>query len=147
MSVQDPDAAGIEGTDDLAHELRVTIGRMARELRSRYQFGLTQVTVLGSLQRDGSQSISQLAAAQRIRPQSMSQTLSEMEAEGLVRRSPDEHDGRRAKIDLTDAGLQALLADRAALENWLNQMLEQFTDQEKRTLASAVELMQRLIED
>ena len=54
------------------------------------------MTVLGRLDREGPASISDLAAAERMRPQSMAQTVRDLEAAGLVSRRPDPDDGRRA---------------------------------------------------
>jgi DNA-binding MarR family transcriptional regulator len=132
---------------DLAHlasDLRVVTGRLIRRLRHEFQFPLTQAAVLGRLERQGSQSIGQLAAFERVRPQSMSQTLADLEADGLVARSPDEHDGRRAKIELTEAGRAALYADRTAREGWLTQAISTFTAGEQETLRNAVDLLRRL---
>jgi DNA-binding MarR family transcriptional regulator len=131
----------------LASELRVVLGRMVRRLRAEYRFPLTQAAVLGRLDREGSQSIGDLAAAERVRPQSMSQTLAELETEGLIRRRPDERDGRRTLVELTDAGSQALTLDRASREGWLARaMAAEFSEPELRVLEQAVVLLQRLSE-
>jgi DNA-binding MarR family transcriptional regulator len=94
----------ISGIDSapLPSELRIVLGRLMRRLRIEHGFPLTQAAVLGRLDRDGSQSISDLAGAERVRPQSMSQTLAELESCGLIARRPDERDGRRTMIELTD---------------------------------------------
>ena len=41
-------------------------------------------------------SVSDLAAAEHVRPQSMAQTVGDLEDEGLVSRRPDPDDRRRA---------------------------------------------------
>ena len=74
-----------------------------RRLRSEHRFPLTQASVLGRLDRDGPRSIGELATIESVRPQSMSQTISELEADGLIVRRPDERDGRRTQIALTAA--------------------------------------------
>lgn len=131
----------------LASELRVVLGRLVRRLRAEYRFPLTQAAVLGRLDREGSQSIGDLAAAERVRPQSMSQTLAELEADGLVSRRPDARDGRRTLVELTDAGSQALALDRASRVGWLARaMTAEFSEPELRVLEQAVVLLRRLSE-
>jgi DNA-binding MarR family transcriptional regulator len=130
----------------LPADLRVVLGQLIRRLRAEYRFPLTQAAVLGRLDREGPQCIGELAAAERVRPQSMSQTLAELEVDNLIYRTPDADDGRRTRIALTDDGRAALEADRAAREGWLGQEIEQFTLEEQEILHEAVLLMRRLAE-
>lgn len=130
----------------LASELRVVLGRMMRRLRIEHRLPLTQASVLGRLDRSGAQSIGKLADAEHVRPQSMSQTLSELEADGLILRLPDEHDGRRARIELTKAGEAALADDRARRDGWLAAGMSELSDDDQQTLHRAVALLSRLLE-
>lgn len=131
----------------LASELRVVLGRLLRRLRAEHRVPLTQAAVLGRLDRDGIQSIGDLAAAEQVRPQSMSQTLAELEADGLIRRRSDERDGRRILVELTKEGRKALTRDRAVREGWLaGTLAEHFSDSDLRVLEQAVTLLRRLSE-
>jgi DNA-binding MarR family transcriptional regulator len=131
----------------LASELRVVLGRLLRRLRAEHRVPLTQAAVLGRLDRDGTQSIGDLAAAEQVRPQSMSQTLAELEADGLIRRRPDASDGRRILVELTDDGREVLAQDRALREGWLsNAIVKGFSEEELKVLEQAVELLGRLSE-
>jgi DNA-binding MarR family transcriptional regulator len=118
----------------LAHELRETVGRFIRRLRAEPGPPAPQLTVLGRLSREGPASISDLAAAERMRPQSMAQTVRELETAALVSRRADPEDGRRAFIELTAAGVERLEATRAAREDWLTQALDAELDAEEREL-------------
>ncbi len=129
----------------LASELRVVLGHLIRRLRAEHRFSLSQGTVLGRLDREGPQSTSKLAAAERVRPQSMGQTVAELESQGLVERHADPADGRSALIELTEAGLVELREDRGRREGWLAQALESsFSDEEREVLDRAVRLLARL---
>ena len=131
----------------VASELRAVLGGLVRRLRSQHGFPLTHGAVLGRLDRGGPQSVSDLAAAERMRPQSMAQTVSELEADGLVERRADPSDRRRALIELTEQGRSALAADRRAREDWLAQAIERdLSDDERSMLRDAVELLRRLAE-
>jgi DNA-binding MarR family transcriptional regulator len=136
-----------EDVTPLASDLRVAVGRLIRRLRAEHRFSMTQAAVLGRLDREGPQSIGEIAAAERVRPQSMSQTLAELEADELIARRPDASDGRRTLIELTPQGLSALREDRAQREGWLTRALaEGFTPEEQRVLEQAVALLERLAE-
>ena len=85
-------------TAHLASDLRVVLGQLVRRLRAEHRFSLSHGAVLGRLDRGGPQSVSDLAAAERVRPQSMAQTVGDLETGGLVSRQPDPADGRRALV-------------------------------------------------
>jgi DNA-binding MarR family transcriptional regulator len=131
-------------TAALASELREVLGQLVRRLRAEHRFPLSQGTVLGRLDREGPQSVSDLALAERVRPQSMAQTVGDLEADGLVERNPDPSDGRRALVSLTEAGRTALEADRRHREGWLVGAIEELTPAQQATLADSVELLRRL---
>ncbi len=129
----------------VASELRVVLGKLVRRLRAEHRFSLAQGAVLGRLDRDGASSTSDLAAAERMRPQSMAQIVTELEADGLLSRRPDPGDGRRALIELTDQGRLTLEAERRQREGWLiRAMAESFSEEEQRALTRAVPLLRRL---
>jgi DNA-binding MarR family transcriptional regulator len=121
-------------TTVLAHELRETVGRLIRRLRAEPGPSVGQFVVLGRLERDGPSSISDLAARERIRPQSMAQTVRDLEVADLVSRRPDPTDRRRAFIELTPAGLELLQTTRAGRETWLTEVLERELDSGERLL-------------
>ena len=129
----------------VASELRVVLGQLVRRLRAEHRFSLAQGAVLGRLDRDGASSTSDLAAAERVRPQSMAQIVAELEADGLLSRRPDPSDGRRALIELTDRGLRTLESERRQREGWLiGAMAEGLSEEEQQALARAVPLLRRL---
>jgi DNA-binding MarR family transcriptional regulator len=130
----------------LASELRVVLGRLTRRLRAEHAFSLSQGAVLGRLDRDGPQSTVALATAERVRPQSMGQTLAELESQGLISRRPDETDGRRTLLELTQQGRQVLADDRKRREGWLAEAIDGFSADEREQLNRAVSLLARLTE-
>jgi DNA-binding MarR family transcriptional regulator len=131
----------------VASELRAVLGQLLRRLRSQHRFPLSHGAVLGRLDRCGAASVSDLAAAERMRPQSMAQTVAELEADGLVARRPDPSDRRRALVELTEQGRAVLTADRRAREGWLAQAIEHdLSNDEQSVLREAVGLLRRLAE-
>ena len=128
-----------------ASELRVVLGQLTRRLRAENTIPLSQGMVLARLEREGPRTTSSLAAAERVRPQSMSQTVAELGAAGLVERTPDPTDGRRILIDITERGRATLEEDRARREGWLASAIEaDLTPEEQRILQEAVAILHRL---
>jgi DNA-binding MarR family transcriptional regulator len=130
-----------------ASELRIVLGQLVRRLRREHSFPISHGAVLGRLDREGAQTASALAVAERVRPQSMAQTLADLEGDGLVARRPDPADRRQALVELTERGRETLVEDRQRREGWLAQAIAtELTPDEQRVLIEAVPLLRRLTE-
>jgi DNA-binding MarR family transcriptional regulator len=131
----------------VASELRIVLGQLVRRLRTDNALPTSHAAVLSRLDRAGAQTTSGLAAAERMRPQSMAQTLAELGGEGLVARTPDPADGRQILIELTARGRERLAGERQRRESWLSQAIAaQLSAAEQKLLADAVALLRRLSE-
>src|SRR6201986_2943822 len=129
----------------LAHDLRETLGMMVRRVRQEPGPPVHILAVLSRLDRRGPAGVSDLAAAGKMRPQSMAQTVREMENSGLVSRRPDPDDGRRAFVELTPEGRKQLKAVRVAREDWLAQALDHELDaREREVVREALGLLARI---
>ncbi len=117
-----------------------------RRLRAEHRFPIHHGAVLGRLDREGPASVSDLAAAEKVRPQSMAQTVSELESQGLVERRPDPDDRRRAIVELTSGGHEALEEDRGRRVGWLVSAIEELPVADQRVLARATSIIGRLAE-
>jgi DNA-binding MarR family transcriptional regulator len=131
----------------LASELRIALGQLIRRLRVEHRLSLSHAAVLARLDREGTHSISSLAAAERIRPQSMAQTIGDLETDGMIERRPDPSDGRRSLVDMTAEGRTMLEEDRRRRVGWLNEAItHELSNDEQLVLMQAVGLMRRLAE-
>lgn len=136
------------GPSEVAGELRVLVGQLARRFRADGTLPMPQLAALGWLMRQGAKTTSQLAALERVRPQSMAHTVAELEEAGLVERRPDPRDRRQALIDLTDAGRATMDDFRRAGEGWAADAIAAHLDaEEQAALARGIELLARLLED
>jgi DNA-binding MarR family transcriptional regulator len=139
-------------TDDyeVAAALRVAIGLVVRKLRQAHLPGeltIAETSALSRLDRGGPATSSDMAKQDRISPQSMGATLAALEARGLVERSPDPGDGRRAVISVTAAGAKVLRDKRSARTMQIAAALAgEFTPAEVSQLAAAAPLLERLAE-
>lgn len=132
----------------LAGELRISLGKLVRRLREQTppnDFTPAQKSVLLRLDRDGPATVSALARAESVRPQSMRSTVAALQALGAVMGVADPVDGRQTLITLTDTFRQRLEAHSSAKNDWLHGALEmQLSAAEQAQLAAAVRLLQRL---
>ena len=132
----------------LAGELRVLIGILKRRLREQAHpgdFSSSQLSVLSRLEREGPATVTTLARAEAVRPQSMGATVSALEAAGFVSGAPDPSDGRQTILSLTPECRKWIKASRAAREDWLFRTIRaKLTSGEQKDLATAVELLKRL---
>ncbi len=132
----------------LAGELRVSVGKLIRRVREQAHpgdFTSAQKSVLHRLEQDGPATVSTLARAESVRPQSMRVTVAGLEKMGLVSGKQDPTDGRQTFFSLTAACRETLRSGRAAREDWLVRALHaQLTLREQEQLAAAVELLKRL---
>lgn len=134
----------------LAGDLRIALGKLSRRLREQvHPNDLThgQKSVLLRLDRDGPATVSALARAESVKPQSMRVTVAGLEAIGAVAGKADPSDGRQTLIDLTSGFRKVLKESRAAKDDWLFRALQaQLSAPEQAELAKAVKLLQRLAE-
>jgi DNA-binding MarR family transcriptional regulator len=137
-----------ESAGAAARELRVMFSRLRRQLRevsTGSDLTPSQTAVLTRLWKEGASSTSALAAAERVRPQSMANILAGLTGHGLLRRAPDPDDGRRQVISLTAAGRRRAESDRQVREEWLARaMQERYSERERRVILDALSLLQRL---
>ncbi|WP_327739137.1 MarR family transcriptional regulator [Streptomyces nojiriensis] len=134
-----PEAAAI------AADLRTAMGKLLRRVKHEDRIPLGQAAVLGSLDRNGAMTTSDLAVDQRVRPQSMARAVGLLMEQDLITRRPHPTDGRKSLVELTDAGRAALEAERGRRPGWLAQAIEaELTDEERELLARSAELLERL---
>jgi DNA-binding MarR family transcriptional regulator len=103
--------------------------------------------MLSRLERDGSSTVTAVARAEGVRPQSMGATIREFEAAGYVTGAPDPNDGRQTLWSVTPAARDLVEAARAARQDWLQSTLQKnYTQSERDELTRAVKLLERIFE-
>ena len=131
-----------------ACDLRVMFSRLRRrllEVATDEDLTPSQTAVLIRLIKDGPASTSQLAGAERVRPQSMATTLVGLDRHGLIARTPDPEDGRRQLITLTRVGRTHAQNDRKVRDEWLvRAMQDRYTESERRVINEALALLERI---
>jgi DNA-binding MarR family transcriptional regulator len=132
----------------LAASLRVSVARLGRRMRTEdvddLGVSVGGLAVLALLNREGEKTVGQLAAAERVRPPSMTRTVSCLEGDGLVARSPHPTDGRQVLVRLAPAGAALLAAERRRRDAWLTCRLRDLNPDERALLRQAAPILERL---
>ena len=135
----------------MALEMRTLIGKLRRKLRDQAgheDFTSSQASVLLRLEMDGPATVSNLARAEAMRPQSMSAVIAPLEAAGLVSGAHDPRDGRQTLWSLTQKCRELVEQRRAAKQDWLTKtILSKLSTQQQEQLAAALEILARLVAD
>jgi DNA-binding MarR family transcriptional regulator len=105
----------------------------------------SQISTLGRIAEEGPITVSALAVAEHVRPQSMAETVAALRQEGLVSAKSDPTDGRKTLMSITPAGRKLISNIVPTREDWLEAAIDQhLTVTERRTLLKAADIMQRL---
>jgi DNA-binding MarR family transcriptional regulator len=134
---------------DLAPRLRSAVTRLNRRLRSSALGGISpgQASALAMIERLGSPALSELAAAEQVRPPSMTRVVDALEGDGFVERRVDASDRRCQRVSLTPAGRRALAGIRGRKTAFLEARLSRLTETDRDAVARALPILERLSED
>ena len=132
---------------DLADRLHSAAIRLLRSLRAEdAASGVTgpRLSALSVLVFGGPRTLTGLAAAEQVRPPTMSRLVRDMEREGLLRRVPDRDDRRVQWIHPTAAGRKLLLAGRDRRVARLAADVERLSPADLRALLGGLEVIERM---
>jgi DNA-binding MarR family transcriptional regulator len=134
----------------VAEGLRRITGGLKRRFREQSAIGelsWSQFSMLSRLERDGASTVTTLARAEGMRPQSMGASIAALEALGHVQGAPDPKDGRQTLWSVTPKCRALVQAARAAKQDWLVATIQKnFSPAEQDELARAMTLLERLVE-
>jgi DNA-binding MarR family transcriptional regulator len=132
---------------NLAGNLDSVSIRLLRQLRREEdasRLSAPRLSALTVLVFSGRMSLAELAAAEQVRPPTMSRLVDALVAAGLVTRDPVPDDRRSVRIEATAEGRRLLEASRARRVQSLVTRLSRLADSERRALARGIELIERI---
>ena len=109
--------------------------------------GLTapRLSVLSVVVFAGPRTLGELAAAEQVKPPTMTRLVAALEKQKLVRRIPDAEDGRVTRIAPTEKGRMLLLRGRGRRVAALARELSSLRTDELRTLEQAATLIEGIV--
>lgn len=134
--------------DELAGDLRLVIGRIARRLRQDSSGGLSpsQLSALSTLGDRGAMRLSELAAIERVSPPTLTKIVASLEAQALVRRQGDPVDRRASLVRATPAGQAILRRIRSQRTAMLTRLLAELPVADVERLREALPVLVQLAE-
>ena len=133
----------------LADALHSAAIRMLRRLRKEdvgSGIGPARLSVLSILVLEGSSTVGELAAAEQVKPPTMSRLVTGLEHDGLARRSGDVRDGRMVQVRPTGKGRKIFERARAKRLSALARGLGNLSPEELAVVQEAVGSLRRIID-
>jgi DNA-binding MarR family transcriptional regulator len=131
---------------DAAEALRGAVGEFVRAARNHEELSGSQLAALGLLDREGPATIAAVAASTRVRHQSATKLVAQLESAGAVEVGPHPVDKRAVEVRITDRGRAVVEAERGRRTAWIAAAMEsRLSEEERRYLERAAELLVRLV--
>lgn len=141
------DAALKSSATELADQLHSAAIHLLRRLRVRDResgVGPAQLSALSVLVFGGAKSLGELAAAEQVRPPTMSRIVAGLQRAGLVRRYATA-DGRRVRLEATPKGVALMWEGRQRRVETLANAVAALRDSDREQLQQAAILLQEII--
>jgi DNA-binding MarR family transcriptional regulator len=104
-----------------------------------------QLSALSVLVFGGPRTLGELAAAEQVRPPTMTRIVKSLEADALVRRVRDSHDGRVHRVQATAKGRRVMQRGRERRVANLAALLGRLQPEEIARVSAAAELVERAL--
>lgn len=118
--------------------------RVVRRLATAGDLSLPAAAVVARLTREGPQRLTDLATGEHLSQPGMTQLVSRLEREGLVRRTPSAADGRVVLVDVTDVGRDVVARRRRERGDALRRLLDQLDPADRDAVRAALPALGRL---
>jgi DNA-binding MarR family transcriptional regulator len=132
---------------DRLHSSAIHLLRRVRKQDAATGEGPARLSALSVLVFGGPMTLGQLAAAEQVRPPTMSRIVTGLEHSRLAGRMTDAKDARRVRIRATPSGERLLHEGRRRRIEYLARHLDRLTRKELATLDEALKLVEGVLRD
>jgi DNA-binding MarR family transcriptional regulator len=129
---------------DRLHSAAIHLLRRARRTDPLTGVSPAQLSALSVLM-SGPKTLGDLAAAEQVRPPTMSRLVSEMERAGVARKVTDRHDARVIRVHATPKGLRALSRGRSMRIEAIERLLRELDREDLANLERTVGTIEKLL--
>lgn len=137
-------AANVFQVADRLHSAAIHLLRDVRRQDTATREGPARLSALSVLVFAGPMTLGQLAAAEQVKPPTMTRIVTGLERSGLALRVPDSDDARRVQIRATAKGTRLLQQARKRRIESLAGRLERLAEDDLAALRDAAEILERL---
>jgi DNA-binding MarR family transcriptional regulator len=135
----------VESTADKLHSAAIHLLRLLREEDVVSGVSAARLSALSVVVFAGPVTLGRLAAAEQVRPATISGIVAGLENDGLVRRRRDSRDGRIQWVQATARGRRVLSRARRRRIDAFASRLQDLSRDELATLARAADLIERAV--
>jgi DNA-binding MarR family transcriptional regulator len=133
-------------TADRLHSAAIHLLRRVRRTDPLTGVPAAQLSALSVLM-GGPRTLGELAAAEQVRPPTMSKLVGDMERADLVRRSGDPADARIVRLEMTSKGRRVLAKGRELRIADIERRIRALSGSERESLSDAVGLIEKMLRD
>ena len=130
---------------DKLHSAAIHLLRYARQQDVHSREGPARLSALSVLVFGGPMTLGQLAAAEQVKPPTMSRIVAGLRSSGLARVDGDERDARRIRVSATAKGERLLQLARERRITLLAEMLAHLTADQTKILREAAETIESAV--
>lgn len=141
-----PASRGERETADRLHSAAIHLLRRVRRTDALTGLAAAQLSALSVLM-GGPRTLGEMAAAEQVRPPTMSKLVTEMEAAGLVRRTSDRHDARVVRVGMTAKGRRLLAKGRDMRIADVERRLRAQAPEDVELVSNALAVIERMLRD
>lgn len=134
-----------EEVADRLHSAAIRLLRTLRKADAASGVSAARLSALSVLVFGGPLALGELAAAEQVRPPTMSRIVAGLEAEGLVRREVDPEDRRLVRVRATGKGVRLLERARRRRVADLAERLEALDGRSLARIEEATRILQRIV--
>jgi DNA-binding MarR family transcriptional regulator len=127
------------------HSVAIHLLRRVRRADVATGISPSELSALSVVVFGGPVTLGELAAAEQVRPPSMTRIVKALEADGLITRVIDETDRRIARLRATPKGERLMKEGRNARVALLAELVRPLTPHDRRTLDKASRILERIV--
>jgi DNA-binding MarR family transcriptional regulator len=137
----------VDAVADRLHSAAIHLLRRVRNQDTVTGEGPARLSALSVLVFSGAKTLGELAAAEQVKPPTMSRIIAGLKRSRLVEITPDAHDARRKQIHATSKGIALLQAGRKRRVSYLADRLTFVSKEELVSLHHALDLLDGMLRE
>jgi DNA-binding MarR family transcriptional regulator len=122
------------------------VTRLVRRLATFGDLSLTAAMVLARLDREGPVRLTELAVSEGVSQPGMTQLVTRLERDGLVRRQASAGDRRGVLVAVTEAGATLVASRRAERAAALSRLMSRLDGGDRAAITAALPALSRLVD-
>ena len=122
------------------------LARLLVRMPTAEKLSLSTLGALGTLSRTSPMRLADLTASEQVTQPAMTQIVTRLERDGLVKRDADPADGRAVLVHITDAGTKLIAVRQADRLRYITRLFEGLTPQERSSITAALPALMHFVE-